>query len=317
MGSHDTYTVAVVGAGALGCVYAALLERTGVHVTLVTRRSEVAERIASDGVTVEDHRSPGAETLREYPEVSGPDDVPGAGRFDAVLLLNKADDAPWATNLGLRLVADDGLVVSLQNGLRSAELVESADPRGVAGTTYQGATHLAPGIVAWTGEGPTLLAPRPDAELAAERFASIADQPELPVRIVDDRDVMLWEKLALATANSVSGALMLPVHEMLQAASVRRLMALARAEVYEVAGALDVRLDTDRLESFFGRGAPTTTRTAGSTYQSLVSGRPSEAADISGVIVERAHEARVDVPVNLTLDLLVRARAELLASSGD
>jgi 2-dehydropantoate 2-reductase len=123
---------------------------------------------------------------------------------------------------------------------------------------------------------------------------------------------MLWEKLVAAISNSLSGALLIPVSELLGSKAAHDVLDAARAEAVAVAKALGVALDGDGLLDRLRRaGSGSVGGTVGSTYQSLMSGRRPEVDDISGAIVELAARVGVPTPVNDLLARLVEARLEV------
>jgi 2-dehydropantoate 2-reductase len=307
---RDPVRVAVIGAGAVGQLVAALAAGTArADVTLISRRPEVVDEIRAEGLRILDAR--GATELRSEVRVAVPEEAATTGPYDLVLLLTKCYDVDWAITVGRRLAAADGAVVALQNGLASAAKLERADPRGVAGVIYQGARYVGPGVVERTARGPLQMAP--NAAMRA-RVAELADQissTDLPVQLCDNRDAMLWEKLVGAVSNSVSGALLLPVCDLSRSASAWQVMERARAEILDIATARGVGLDRSRIVAQFAP-RPVVQANLGSTYQSLVSGRQSEVPEISGEVEALGIEARVATPVNSALRLLVLAREELM-----
>ncbi|GGM20725.1 ketopantoate reductase family protein [Dactylosporangium sucinum] len=312
-GPADTrLRVAVVGAGALGQLVGALLAHDGrAAPTIVSRRPEAVEAIRYRGIEVR-RLATGDPPLHARPAVVAAADAPSAA-FDVVLLLNKSYDTGWAIGLARTLAAADGVVVALQNGLSSAERVERADPRGVAGVIYQGAEYVGPGVVDHTVAGALVAAPPPARAARAAALLGRLDSPALPVRVVADRDAMLWEKAVGAVSNAVSGALFLPVRAITRSASAWEVLERARAEVLAVAAARGVRVDLEVLRSRFA-GRPVARDNPGSTYQSLRSGRGTEIGDFIGEIEACGAERGVPTPVLATLRLLVRAREELSAS---
>lgn len=306
--------VGIVGAGALARLFAALLVAGGQRATLLTRRTAAVEQIRSEGVLVRDESVNGGGAFRAHPNV-----VPaheGVGPFDVVLLLNKSYDAEWAAGLGSRVVADGGVVISLQNGLRTAPIVEAAE-RGVTGTTYQGAGFDANGTVVWSISGPTYAAPRESLRADTERLVTRITSPRCPFAVVPDRDVMVWTKLVSAISNSVSGALFMPVTQVLQSDHVWEILEEARREAFEVATRLGVGLDRVAMEQTMASRPKSASRgTTGSTFQSLASGRLTEVADISGAIAELAQKLGQRAPYNEVLHLLVAAREEMASGGG-
>ena len=106
--------VAVMGAGANGASIGADLTAAGLDVTLVEQWPEHVEAMRSRGLRVV--LPEGATTHRV--EVVHLCEVATLRRpFDVVLLLVKAYDTRWAAELMKPLLAPDGLMVGVQNGM--------------------------------------------------------------------------------------------------------------------------------------------------------------------------------------------------------
>ena len=118
--------VAVVGPGALGCLFAARLVQGGVKTHLVDYDPKRAERLAKSGITVE-HQG---ESLTVQPAVSTK--IP-AGQ-ELILVLTKSH----STN-DLKLPPETP-VLTLQNGLGNVEMLcalAGSSARVLAGTTAE------------------------------------------------------------------------------------------------------------------------------------------------------------------------------------
>ena len=142
--------IAVVGAGAVGSVYGALLARSGHEVTLVDVAAEQVDAINRDGIVLA-----GAGGDEPAVPAAASTDAAAAGGAEAVLVLVKA----YATGAAARSLAphlgEDAIAVTLQNGLgndRALAAVLGPD-RVVAGATTVGAELLGPGRVAAVAVG--------------------------------------------------------------------------------------------------------------------------------------------------------------------
>lgn len=155
--------VLVAGAGAVGCLLGARLALAGHDVTLLGRPA-LAEAVARDGLRVEGHTT-FAGPVRVVTEVPDPAD----GRFDAVWLTCKAHQT---AELGARvapLVARDGVLASLQNGLGNGEKLATMLPaeRVAVCLTSHGVHVPEPGRVVHAGTGLTKVGPVPQRDGAA------------------------------------------------------------------------------------------------------------------------------------------------------
>ena len=111
-------TILVWGAGAIGATVGAHLARAGLDVLFVDRAPDHVARINEAGLRI-------VGPVREF-TVPGraivPDDV--QGRFETVLLCVKAQDTDEAARAIAPHLADDGCIVSVQNGLNELVIAE-------------------------------------------------------------------------------------------------------------------------------------------------------------------------------------------------
>src|SRR6478735_1460909 len=113
--------ILIAGAGALGSVFGGFLRRAGDDVTLLGRAAHL-DAVARDGLRIDglwgDH------VVRGFAVATDPSTL--RGPFDAILLPVKSYDTATAAAAVAPLLADDGVTISLQNGLGNVEEVERA-----------------------------------------------------------------------------------------------------------------------------------------------------------------------------------------------
>jgi 2-dehydropantoate 2-reductase len=190
-------TVTVLGAGALGSVYAAWAAEAGNDVTIVCR-TEHARAVERAGLTV--ISADGSSRVVRMRATDRPGDVPAS---DLVCLASKA---PATAELLDGLPGHDGVrgAFSIQNGARQAEpLVARFGPRGVACVSMVGGTLVEPGVVAHTLEGATYLGPAHGVDRArgttvAGEIAATFGMPGAELR--EDIVSVQWSKAVLAVA---------------------------------------------------------------------------------------------------------------------
>src|ERR1019366_6812888 len=106
--------IAVLGAGANGGSIGADLTRAGEDVTLIEQWPAHVEAIRTNGLLV----NMPDESIRTEVNVLHLCEVATLRRkFDVVLMLMKAYDSGWAAQLIEPYLADDGLLVGVQNGM--------------------------------------------------------------------------------------------------------------------------------------------------------------------------------------------------------
>ena len=138
--------IAIVGAGAVGGFYGALLARAGCRVAFVARGAHL-EAIRARGLRIAG--SVGEFTVQAQAE-SDPSRI---GPVDAVIVAVKTYDNDSAFPLVRPLVGPHTTVLTLQNGVDSAEDLAAIIGRRavIAGATYVATAIEAPGVIRQTG----------------------------------------------------------------------------------------------------------------------------------------------------------------------
>ena len=103
--------IAVVGCGAMGSVYAGLLADAGNEVWAIDAWADHVRAIAADGLRVE---GASGDRVVRLAATTDPAAVPPC---DLVVIATKVRDVAAAAATAARVLAPDGVVVSIQNGL--------------------------------------------------------------------------------------------------------------------------------------------------------------------------------------------------------
>jgi 2-dehydropantoate 2-reductase len=307
--------ILIAGAGALGSVFGAFLRRAGDEVTLLGRAAHI-EAIARHGLCIDGLW--GEHVVRGFTVAT--DAAALQGSFDAILLPVKSyDTAAMAAAVAPRL-ADDGVMISLQNGLGNVETVEGivGAPRALGARVIFGATIPASGQARVTVfADPTAigsLAPgrHPARDRAAREWAARLDAAGVPAVYTDALPALLWAKVFYNAALNPLGALLdlhygaLPEHP-----ASRSLMDAVIEEAFAVASAEGVSLPWPTAaayrEEFYGRLVPATYHHRSSMLQDLCHQRRTEIDAINGAVWQRGAALQIETPINAVLTRLVRA----------
>lgn len=139
--------IAIVGAGAMGSLFGALLREAGADVCLLDIWQAHVDAITEHGLTVESEGQKRTVQLAAYTRAEE------IGQADLVIIFVKSTVTGAAAEVSAKLVRKTGWVLTLQNGLGNAEIIDrhiEAD-HILAGTTAQGATLLGPGTIRHAG----------------------------------------------------------------------------------------------------------------------------------------------------------------------
>jgi 2-dehydropantoate 2-reductase len=297
--------VCVVGAGAIGSLFAAHLARVA-EVAVLTRREEHARALREEGLRV----SGRAAFVARVEGASDPDEI---GDVDLVVLSTKGTEVDAAAaRLGGRFPG--AAVMTVQNGLGVEEIVRRhGDWPVLSAVTFMSGTRHSDSHVEYILDTETWLGPYGDTpfELAREVADLIVAGGLRAVAFPDLRPAQ-WSKLIFnATVNSVSALTGLP-HDAHFAARehVTDLGHLVHDLVDEgktVAAAAGVALHDDPWEMNV-----LATQRGSAHYPSMLEDvearRPTEVDLITGALVREADRVGVDAPLHRALYRLVKAR---------
>ncbi|MCV7010410.1 ketopantoate reductase family protein [Mycobacterium gordonae] len=296
--------VAVIGCGAMGSIYAAKLADAGNEVLVVDRYQPGIDQIARHGLRI---TGPGYDhTVQLRASTVAP-----AESMDLIVLAVKAADVTTAAHQALPMLGEDTSVLTIQNGLGSAEIVAGivGDQRLAVGIASGfGAARVAPGHV------------RHNA-MRAMRFGAYSSMPPSTVEsiartwadagfdaaAVTDIAAMQWEKLICNVAYSAPCALTgMTVGQVMDDPEMGPISRAAAKEAWRVAFASDIEINvTDPVEHVrtFGSAMPDAKPSALLDHEAR---RVSEIDVINGAVPRQGARVGVDAPVNATLTALVK-----------
>jgi 2-dehydropantoate 2-reductase len=289
--------VAVMGAGAVGCYYGAMLARAGHEVVLVGRPSHVAA-IEAKGLRLETRAFDVHVPLAASTEASA---VQGA---DLVLFCVKSTDTEAAAGQIAPHLSPDALVLTLQNGVDNDARVRSVlHSNDVAAAVVYVATEMAgPGHVKHHGRGELVMAPSRRSEEVARHLEAAG----VPTQISDNVRGALWAKLILNCAyNALSAVTQLPYGVLVQGTGVADVLRDVVAECLAVAKAEGIAVAGDTEAAVRGIAQTMPTQYS-STAQDLARGKLSEIDHLNGLVVRRGEALGVPTPANRVLFVLVK-----------
>jgi len=293
--------ILIVGTGALATLFAARLSQAGDRVTMLGTWKEGLSALRENGARLVDIN--GHE--RQYP-VHATDDPRECVGTRYALVLVKAWQTERAARQLFECLADDGLAVTLQNGLGNYEtLVRSLGLDRVAlGSTTTGATLLGPGLARAGGEGTISI----QRNQALGRLEAALKAAKFKVQIVEDAQSLVWGKLVInAAINPLTALLRVTNGELLNRPTARELMGRLALEAAQVASAEKIELSFADPVSAVEDVARKTTANHSSMLQDVLRNAPTEIDAICGAVVKAAQKHNIDTPVNRICWNLVKA----------
>lgn len=287
--------ISVVGAGALGTFYCAMLSSSGQNVTLVCREKDVAT--LSKGIRVT-----GAVEASATPSISTM--VPPS---DLIFVTVKAYDVAEAVR-GIK--PEPGtVVVIVHNGLGPDEAAARILGKGhvAVGVSYSGVTFLEPGKVRLAGYTETVLGSiEPEV---ADRLTVARESLEkagLKARIAADIRAAQWEKLyANIAINPVTAITGLNNGALLEVPELKALVAGIVTEASQVSMAMGIKTSVDPLENTY-KVIRDTAGNSSSMLQDVTRRRRTEIDSLNGKVCELGRQRRVPTPHNDTITALIK-----------
>lgn len=304
-GAAPLRTVAVVGAGAVGCYYGARLARSGVDVRFLMRSDLAAVR--ERGLRV---AFPGDEfRLDNVVAAASPEDI---GPVDLVVVALKTTAGKAVAGLVAPLLHERTAILTLQNGLGSDELLARlfGRQRVVGGLCFVCVNRVGPGEVVCTAPGTVSFAEfgRP-ATQRVRAVAALFANAGVRTLVGDDLAELRWRKLVWNVpfnGLSVAQGGLATDRILADPALEREVRALMR-EVIAAAALLGHRIPDDFVEA-----QVEATRAMGayrpSSMIDYLEGREVEVEAIWGETLRRARAAGALVPRLEALHARILAR---------
>jgi 2-dehydropantoate 2-reductase len=288
-------------------------------VTVIERDPRISEVVNTKGLTLREGKKTRVCSVRLVEEAA--DDS-----FDALILATKSNGLVEAVEKLNSNLAEEGLVITTQNGLVALDLAEVIGDRFlVPGCVLWGASMDAPGVYRITASGPFIIGGLDEqANTPAVGRGETLLSRIFPVMVSPNIRGVLWSKLAVTSTFTAMGAITgLPFGKLAASREIRDIMLTIGRELFEVSRAEGITLESlgggMNIERFlsdqgysrflkhqFMRIIGSRHRdTESSMLDSIRRGRKTEVEFINGRLVEAADRSGVPVPCNrLVVDLI-------------
>jgi 2-dehydropantoate 2-reductase len=293
---------AIVGAGAIGCLFGARLTLAGNDVTLIHRDSAVVQSIQKHGILLQETTNKSRTVPVQIRK--GPVKMPD---LDVFVVTVKAYDTRSVAASYRGKIDADSTVLSLQNGLGNVELLRSYLKRPLlAGSTTEGALSLGPGKIVHTGKGSTIIgSPKKDlSEISSGIKKAFDDAGFRTTRHSNIRGVLWTKAIVNAAINPLTALARVSNGALSKNSAIAELGSQVISEGIAVSRAEQIRLvgDPRRL---WRKILELTPGNKSSMLQDIEKGKMTEIRQLNGAIVSHARKVGVRVPVNEILTKLV------------
>ena len=294
--------IAVIGAGAMGSLFGALLAESGENVWLYDIWKEHVKAINKKDLDIE------LNGKTRSVSVNATTDKSQIGKTDLAIIFVKSTQTHDAAVTASELMGINGYVLTLQNGMGNADIIgEIIDPgRIIAGTTSHGATMLGPGSIRHAGTGPTVIGIWSGIQKTGiQKIADVFNKAGIITETVKDVRNVIWAKLLVNVGiNAITALTGIKNGRILDLSVTKALSRAAVEEAVEVARAQGVIVADNTVEHVF-QVAEATSVNRSSMGQDVDNKRQTEISAINGAVVKEAQKLGINVPVNQTLTTLI------------
>jgi 2-dehydropantoate 2-reductase len=295
--------ITIIGAGAMGSLFGYHLAQSRENVLLVDIWKEHVNTINSKGLAVE------LDGKIQRVDIKASTHIDETEKSDLVIVFVKSTQTEEAAAQALKCLNDQGLVLTLQNGIGNADKISQiVDPdRVVAGTTSHGATLQAPGFIRHAGNGPTTIGMwSQKSSKNLENIKNLLCRVGIDTTIENDIRLVVWKKLIINVGiNAITALTGIKNGSIVDAVPTGELVRSAVQESCDVALVHGVKLPHDIADQVF-KVARATASNRSSMGQDVDHKRQTEIDAINGAIVNLAQEKGIQVPVNRTLTALIK-----------
>lgn len=313
---------AIYGAGSLGTVLGAYIAKNGVEIDLINRNRAHVEALRKHGAVIR-----GTVEMTVPVHALLPDEM--EGRYDIILLLTKQLQNAMVVSFLRTYLAEDGVIVTLQNGLPEPGIAEIIGEEHTMGCVVEwGATLTAPGECLMTSEADSLSFHMGRMRgISDEKFNEVKALLENMCPVHEEKNLLgaRWSKLLInATFSGIGTAIGGLFGDVSGNPQARRVAVRCMKECVDVGHAAQVTFAPVQGKSieklFYYKGAlkrafvsllvPIAMKKHAaiepSMLQDLRKGKPCEVDAINGVVCDWGRKTGVPTPINDTIAAIIR-----------
>ena len=302
--------ILIVGVGAVGGYYGAMLVKAGFDVTFLVRGKNY-EALEKNGLTLIDNEKKTilpVKAIHELPLHK----LPPEKTFDYIFICTKGRDTKSAVQNIKHAVGKNSKVISFQNGVENIEIIGNiiGNEKVIGGNLYLNSWLIEPGVVEILGDyyikiGEINKEVESIHELTLQKIFELSG---INCQISPDIIADMWNKLVWnASFNPVSVLTGKTVDKMLEDKNSYELIKNIMTEVKDVAIAQGINIRPDTVEFNLNRSKGIINPNAHlsqdfngfktSMLQDFENGKTLELEELVGVVIRKAKEKNISVPI--------------------
>ena len=306
--------ILIVGPGALGCLLAGYLTKSGQDVWLLDKHAQRAEKIKHSGINIEGINN------NHNIKVNITSKIDDIKKPDLILICVKSYDTESAAKSIKHLVGEAAYVITLQNGLGNIETIAeiAGENNVIGGVISHGSTLLGDGHVKHCGKGETIIGRfQPSGRTKAKQWkiprralediADILKDAGFPTKVSDKIKDIMWSKLIInAGINAITAITRLKNGQIIEHEGAKQVLKQAVLEASKVARRKKIQLDYSDPVKKVESVCAATKDNISSMLQDVLKKQKTEVDYINGAIVREGEDLGILTPVNSVLADLVK-----------
>lgn len=286
--------IIVLGAGAIGSLYGAKLSKLN-NITLVARLEHV-NKINKNGLKITGLES------KTY-KLNATTKIKKIKNNTLVLLTTKVYDSKKAINSIKNLIKKDTIILCLQNGLYSENIVKRIIGKKhlvLRAITNFGAIFLKPGIIDYKSYSNTLIEKNQRSKVIADNFKECS----LNGRVSNNIKIDMWKKLILNCVLNPITAILGIENSGISDKKLNPLKKLIVSECIRVAKKDGVKFKIDFVKMI--NKSIKNSSNISSMQQDLLKGKHTEINYLNSAVVELGRKYGIRCPVNEALVMIIK-----------
>ncbi|MBI5574631.1 MAG: 2-dehydropantoate 2-reductase [Elusimicrobia bacterium] len=293
--------ITIIGAGAMGTLFAGLLSKGGNDVYLLTRNKKTEKILKKNGIKI----SGITKTIIPSSKLKITTNPAEICCPDLVIILVKSYDTISTVPSIKKMAGKNTVVLTLQNGLGNYEILSEflGKKRIIGGTTSESSTLVKSGDIVHTGKGETII----EEGGFSGQIADIFNRCGIKTVLSDKIESVIWSKLVLNCAiNPVAAISGVRNGEIIKYKNLFEVAVEAGKEVVTVAKKMKIKILFPGVAQIIKNICLATSKNTNSMLADILSKRKTEIDSLNGAVVKIAEKLKVPVPVNKSLYRIVK-----------
>lgn len=293
--------ITIIGAGAMGTLFAGLLSKGGNDVYLLTRNKKTEKILKKNGIKI----SGITKTIIPSSKLKTTTNPAEICRPDLVIILVKSYDTISTVLSIKKMTGKNTVILTLQNGLGNYEILSKYlnKKRIISGTTSESSTLVKSGDIVHTGKGDTII----EKSDFSGQIAGIFNKCGLKTVLSSNIESVIWSKLVLNCAiNSVAAISGVTNGEIIKYKNLFEVAVEAGKEVVTVAEKMKIKIQFSDVAQIIKNVCLATSKNTNSMLADISAERKTEIDSLNGAVVKIAEKLKVPTPVNKSLYRIVK-----------